>query len=377
MKSLVFGFSTLLALSTAPASAQVTYGAQDTTGVQLSAGPDFAQDGAGAYDYDSSQPSVPQPMVAPQAPAAFAYFGQHPVPYDQGGGFCAHTGAHEHPYPVFDRNLFRMANGMAYFVGDPADFGYQDQSYVYRTDHPIEATYGGGFCYMNWMHRHLFAPIALPFNWDGGAYVYAGAYAPAYYVDRPYYANYFNGYYRQYYLGGNYYYRRPAPIYGGWGWHRPVYGNPGYRSPGYYNRPWGRPGYVAPPAYRYSRPYTPVPVYRAPMYRAPGYRAAAPIYNTPAYRAPMQGWRSAAPGWQASAPGRSFAAPAWHSGGQFSAPAWRGGGGGHFSAPAWRGGGGGGGGAHFSAPAWRGGGGGGAHFSAPAWRGGGGGHFRR
>jgi hypothetical protein len=336
MKSFILGFSTLLALAGGPsvATAQTQYGDPGTaTGAAFEAGPEWNQDGA--YD---AQAQAQAYAYGAQPASSFGYFGPHPIPYDQGGGFCQHTGAHEHAFPVFDRNLFRMVDGYAYFVGDPMDFGYQSQAYVYRAEHPIEAAYGGGYCYMHWMHRHWFAPTAADFIWDGAAYMYNGILAAAYYAQRPYYANYLSTYYRPYYLGGSYYLRRPTPVYAGWGWHRPVFGRPygaPYYRPPVVGRPWGHPGPVyAPPVYRAPAPvyrapaYQPAPAYRAPVYQAPAYRAPsyhmpapayrAPAYQAPAYRAPS--YHMPSPVYRA--PAVHAAAPAWHGGGHF--------GGGHF-----------------------------------------------
>lgn len=298
MKSLVLGFSTLLAISGTPvlghAQEQIPYSDNSGAAVLESAGPDWNQDGAYAPD-PTQEGAMPQPA------ASFGYFGPHPIPYDQGDGFCQHGGAHEHVYPVFDRNLFRVVDGYAYFVGDPADFGYASQAYVYRADHPIDAVYGGGFCYMHWQHRHLFAPSAVGFAWDGGAYAYTGVFAPSYYSMRPFYVNYFDHYYRPYYLRGAYSYRRPAPVYPGWGWHRPIYNRP-YgaawgRSPAYVH-PWGRPGYMAPPAYRAPAYRSPAPVYRGPAYHPSGPVYRGPMVHAPAFRTGAPAWHAAAPAWR-------------------------------------------------------------------------------
>src|SRR5579883_2349418 len=142
MKSFVLGFSTLLALAAAPAAAQVQYEAPEAQGqynapaaMAQPAGPEYEQDGAyapapgpmpGQYQnapmaapmegqYQNAPMGVPMQGQAamPQAPASFGFAGPHPIPYDQGGGFCNQQGPHVHPYPVFDRNLFRESNGYA------------------------------------------------------------------------------------------------------------------------------------------------------------------------------------------------------------------------------------------------------------------------
>ena len=340
MKSFVLGFSALLALATpavSNAQTQVDFTVPEDQAAATD-GSEWNQDGAYAVQ--------PGQEALPQAAASFGYFGPHPVPYDQGSGFCQHSGAHEHPYPVFDRNLFRVVNGYAYFVGDPSDFGYQNQAYAYRAEHPIADIYGGGYCYMGWAHNHWFQPSLADFSWDGGAYTFVGSWAPSYYTARPYWTNYFNTYYRPWYRGGAYYSRRPAQVYGGWGWHRPVYGhgygstwNRGpYRGPVYggygggYGGGWNRgPVYRGPmvqPRYVNPQVYNRGPVYQAPAYRPPVYRAPSPVFqHAPAYRAPVFQHAPAyrAPAFQ-HAP--AYRAPAFQHAPAYHAPAWHGGGGG-------------------------------------------------
>lgn len=251
MKTTLVGLAALLVAALAPASVK----AQEYPADQV-AGPEYQDPNVGYAPEQSS----------------FGYFGAHPIPHDQGGGFCNAEGAHDHPYPVFDQHLFRFSNGYAYFVGDPADFGYQSPGYMYAGHHPLDDVHGGGFCYMGWSHRHLFAPIGVGFALQAGAYVYTGGWAPAYYAQRPLYTSYFDGYYRRWYTGGRYYSLRPNPVYVGWGWRRPY--SPVYRAPVY-----GGPVY-RPPVYG-------GPVYRPPVYGGPVYRSPAPVYNAPAYRSPV------------------------------------------------------------------------------------------
>ena len=194
----------------------------------------------------------------------YGYFGPHPEPYEYGQGACNEPGPHFHPYPPFDRYLFREASGYFYFIGDMGDFGYQGQMWGYQGNHPLPPEYGGGFCYIDWPHRHPFPPpVSLSFSFIGGYYAYTGIWDPAYYTYRDRWHSYFGGYYRNNYYGGRYWSVRPPAIYRpsyGWGAHgvyrggqtvyapggRRVYVSAPYGRPGYVNAP-GRPAYVAPP----------------------------------------------------------------------------------------------------------------------------------
>src|SRR5678816_4550500 len=144
----------------------------------------------------------------------YAYMGAHPVPYDQGGGYCYQNVAHYHPYAPFDQYLFRESGGYWYFVGDPADFGYTQQLWGYNGNHPIPTSWGGGYCYINWGHRHPYPPPStLYFNYVGGFYVYNGPWDPLYWRWRDRYNGYYGSYYRNNYYGGRYWTVRPPHVY--------------------------------------------------------------------------------------------------------------------------------------------------------------------
>ena len=186
-------------------------------------------------DDDGQGMPPPDPNAYPQEgePVAqvpqYGYMGPHPIPYEVGQGFCYQQGAHFHEYAPFDQYLFRESGGWFYFVGDAADFGYSQQMWGYQGNHPIPAAYGGGYCFIDWPHRHHYAPAAgMQFNFVGGYYVYGGPWDASYWRWRPHYSSYYGGYYRHSYYGGVYWRTRPSPIY------RPrvVVGAPGVYRPG-------------------------------------------------------------------------------------------------------------------------------------------------
>jgi len=233
------------------------------------------------YDEDDEE-ALARQQYAAQAEAQaqqaqqFGYVGVHPIPYENGSGFCYQTGAHFHEYPPFDQYLFRESGGWFYFIGDVGDFGYNQQVWGYNGNHPIPAEWGGGYCYIGWAHRHPYAPPPrLAFNFVGGYYVYGGGWDPGYWAGRDRYLGYYGGYYRSNYYGGRYYTVRPPAIY------RPTItiGAPGVYRPGVtVTAPhWG---VGAPPA----RVVVP-----APRVYAPGVRVGVPgprVYTpTPAPRA--------------------------------------------------------------------------------------------
>jgi hypothetical protein len=121
------------------------------------------------------------------------YISPHPVPHKYGGGFCNIDVAHVHNYPPGDPRLYRDINGQFYFVGDPTPFHYEGPRYNYfgahpvvdaqvQLDHPV-------YCYLKGPHVHWYQPPpGAPFQLTGGAYWYVGNFPPAYYHDRPRFA---------------------------------------------------------------------------------------------------------------------------------------------------------------------------------------------
>jgi hypothetical protein len=285
----------------------------------------FARSARAQDDYYEGE--APPPEAAPAA-QYYGYVGVHPIPYEVGSGFCYQTAAHFHEYAPFDSYLFRQANGYFYFVGDPMDFGYTLAAWGYQGHHPIPVEYGGGYCYIDWPHRHHYAPPpGVSYNFVNGYYTYYGAWDPWYYQYRNYYTGYYGGYYRNYYYGNRYYTVRPPAVYrpalrvGAPGVYRPgvTVAAPGMRAGVVVGAPavGVRVGAPAPvyrggvtvgapaagvrvgapaPVYRAPAPAAPAPVYRAapapaPVYRAPAPAAPAPVYRAapapaPVYRAP-------------------------------------------------------------------------------------------
>ena len=126
--------------------------------------------------------------VAPAAAEELRYFGHHPVPLGQ-GGFCYLPGSHAHPFApdAAVAHLFRVQRGHLYFVGDPYHLGYGGPAYAYDSHHPIHAAFGGGWCYLDGPHSHVFHPHrddVRAYTTFGGRYYYIGALSPAYAAGR-------------------------------------------------------------------------------------------------------------------------------------------------------------------------------------------------
>lgn len=91
------------------------------------------------------------------------FVGIHPIPKSEGGGICYIEGPHVHIYTA-NKLEFRDHGGDHYFVGDPVAYGWDGPKYTYKGPHPIEveAVVGGDpdveYCYIQGPHYHYFAP---------------------------------------------------------------------------------------------------------------------------------------------------------------------------------------------------------------------------
>jgi hypothetical protein len=92
------------------------------------------------------------------------YVGIHPLPKSEGGGICYIEGPHVHIFEA-DKIQYRDHRGANYFVGDPVAYGYDGERYTYKGHHPIHVSAVIGdddpddeYCYISGPHYHYFAP---------------------------------------------------------------------------------------------------------------------------------------------------------------------------------------------------------------------------
>ena len=115
-------------------------------------------------------------LIGPVVGSAFAdpgahqvrFLGIHPIPKGEGGGICYIEGPHVHIY-AGDKIQYRDHHGASYFVGDPVAYGYDGPRYTYKGHHPIqvhaivgEAEPDVEYCYITGPHFHSFAPPEGP-----------------------------------------------------------------------------------------------------------------------------------------------------------------------------------------------------------------------
>jgi hypothetical protein len=91
------------------------------------------------------------------------YVGVHPVAKSDGGGMCYIEGPHVHVYEA-DELQYRDYKGHKHFVGDPVAYGYEGPKHAYKGHHPIHvhAVVGAPephveFCYLDGEHFHPYA----------------------------------------------------------------------------------------------------------------------------------------------------------------------------------------------------------------------------
>lgn len=112
-------------------------------------------------------------LILLAAPAAAGlkqvrYVGIHPLPKSEGGGICYIEGPHVHVYDA-DKIQYRDHRGANYFVGDPVAYGYDGERFAYKGHHPIHVAAVIGdddpddvYCYITGPHYHYFAPPEGP-----------------------------------------------------------------------------------------------------------------------------------------------------------------------------------------------------------------------
>lgn len=108
------------------------------------------------------------PVSAAPVVTQVHYVGIHPIPKAAGGGICYIEGPHVHIYEA-DKLQYRDHHGAHYFVGDPVAYGFDGKHYAYKGPHIIHVDMvladdqpDEEFCYLEGPHFHYFAPPDTP-----------------------------------------------------------------------------------------------------------------------------------------------------------------------------------------------------------------------
>src|SRR5438046_8102383 len=82
------------------------------------------------------------------------FLGPHPIAAKFGGGYCYIEGPHVHVYAPDHAALYHDVHGEMVFAGDPSPFGYDGAKYTFYGHHPIPGMPGNVYCYLDGPHVH-------------------------------------------------------------------------------------------------------------------------------------------------------------------------------------------------------------------------------
>ncbi len=121
------------------------------------------------------------------------YSGPHPY-LDH---ICLEESIHSHDTAPKDTTFYMVQNGVHYFVGDLAAYGFDDYLYPYQGHHPVPAQRGGGYCNIVGPHHHHWEPFDFQYyQVYNGWYYYTGPWGPYYQPHRSIYLGYYFPHYR-------------------------------------------------------------------------------------------------------------------------------------------------------------------------------------
>jgi hypothetical protein len=108
------------------------------------------------------------PATAKKYGKQVRFAGIHPVPKGEGGGICYLEAPHVHIYQP-NKVEYRVVAENNVFVGDPVAYGWDGPKHAYKGHHPVEVNVVAGvgaptthYCYLNGPHFHSFEPAPGP-----------------------------------------------------------------------------------------------------------------------------------------------------------------------------------------------------------------------
>jgi hypothetical protein len=136
------------------------------------------------------------PALAEARPVHF--LGPHPIATKYGGGYCYLEGPHMHVYAPDHPQLYQEVGGELVFAADPTPFGYDGPHSTFYGHHPIPGM-PGVYCYLDGPHMHAFPPSDGPdYRMEGDVAFYVGPFAPDYERERAHRARQYTAVYRPY-----------------------------------------------------------------------------------------------------------------------------------------------------------------------------------
>ena len=131
--------------------------------------------------------------------AQVRYLGPHPIAAKHGGGYCYIEAPHLHLYGPDHPNLYQQVDGEYVFAADPTPFGYDGEKHPFYGHHPIvvEGASEPVYCLIEGPHFHPYpAPSTPEYTQKNGVAFYVAP-IPEVYV-KPHRVKLVNAEYRPY-----------------------------------------------------------------------------------------------------------------------------------------------------------------------------------
>lgn len=128
-------------------------------------------------------------FTAPAWAKQIHFAGAHPVAASYGGGYCYIDVPHTHIYNPDRAALYQQTPDGAVFTGDPTPFGYEGDRNVFYGHHPVPGLLVNGepvYCFINGPHYHPYEPVDGPdYRVKDGVAFYVGPFSPTYVKLKP------------------------------------------------------------------------------------------------------------------------------------------------------------------------------------------------
>jgi len=92
------------------------------------------------------------------------FLGPHPIAAKYGGGYCYIEAPHMHIYGPDHPNLYQQVGDEYVFTGDPTPFGYEGERHEFYGHHPVvvDGAPEPVYCLIDGPHFHDYAPPSTP-----------------------------------------------------------------------------------------------------------------------------------------------------------------------------------------------------------------------
>jgi len=126
------------------------------------------------------------------------FVGAHPIAAKQGGGYCYIEAPHMHIYAPDHAALYQQVNDEYVFTGDPSPFGYEGEKHQFYGHHPVASVNGEPiYCFIDGPHVHPFeAPASPEYKVKGNVAFYIGPFDAGYNRLKPHRVKVVNAEYR-------------------------------------------------------------------------------------------------------------------------------------------------------------------------------------